>query len=69
MVKQDFIIPGRKKIGCDLLKLNYQNCQKMNRAQLLASAPLFGLSFLGDGREESPNSNFARRHELESDRW
>ena len=49
MVKQDFVIPGRKKIGGDLLKLNYQNCQKMNRAQLLASAPMFGLSFLGDG--------------------
>ena len=49
LVGDDFVIPNRKKIGGELLDLNYQTTYKSNKEKLLKEARVFGLAFLGDG--------------------
>lgn len=44
-----FKIPSRKKIGGELLDINYTNCIDTNKETLMADAPTFGLSWLSDG--------------------
>jgi hypothetical protein len=48
-VDSTFKIPSRKKIGGELLDINYRNCMEMNQVQILSDAPIFGLSWLSDG--------------------
>jgi hypothetical protein len=49
LVGDDFVIPNRRKIGGELLDLNYQTTYKSNKEKLLKEARVFGLAFLGDG--------------------
>jgi hypothetical protein len=49
LVGEDFVVPNRKRIGGDLLDLNYANVYKCNKASLLKFAKVFRLAFLGDG--------------------
>ena len=48
-IGSDFEIPKRKQIGGPLLDLNFQTKYNDNKTNLLKSANVFGLSFLGDG--------------------
>jgi hypothetical protein len=49
LVGDDFVVPHRKKIGGELLDLNYANIYQQNKEELLKFAQVFGLAFLGDG--------------------
>ena len=48
-IVSDFVIPSRRKIGGDLLELNYKNCYINNRETILSEASTVGLAFLSDG--------------------
>ena len=48
-VGEDFVVPHQKKIGGELLDLNYANIYQQNKAELLKFLKVFGLAFLGDG--------------------
>ena len=48
LVRNDFKIPHRKKIGSPLLDLNFKTCLEQNKVALLKDASTFGLTFLGD---------------------
>ena len=48
-VGSDFEIPKHRQIGGPLLELNYQTKYSDNKTNLLKSAQVFGLGFLGDG--------------------
>ncbi len=45
----EFICPDWKKIGGELLDLNFETMYQANKAVLLKEAQTFGLAFLGDG--------------------
>jgi len=49
LVGDDFVIPNRRKIGGELLNLNFETTYKSNKEKLLKEARVFGLAFLGDG--------------------
>jgi hypothetical protein len=49
LVGNDFVLPNRRKIGGELLDLNYESTYKSIKDKLLKEASVFGLSFLGDG--------------------
>jgi hypothetical protein len=49
LVGDDFVIPNRRRIGGELLDLNYETTYKANKEKLLKEARVFGLAFLGDG--------------------
>ena len=49
LVGNDFKIPRRKKIGGELLDVNYKSCYNENKAAILKEAPVFGLTWMGDG--------------------
>lgn len=49
LVTNDYKPPGRKKVGGELLDLNFKSCQENNMKSLLKEASTFGLSFLSDG--------------------
>ncbi len=49
LVGDDFVVPHRRKIGGELLDLNYVNIYQQNKEELLKFAQVFGLAFLGDG--------------------
>jgi hypothetical protein len=49
LVGEDFVVPHQKKIGGELLDLNYANIYQQNKAKLLKFSKVFGLAFLGDG--------------------
>ena len=48
-VGSDFKIPNRKKIGGDLLNLNYKNTFSKNKTAIMSQALQFGMVWLGDG--------------------
>ena len=45
----DFVCPDRRKIGGELLDLNFETRYNANKVALLKEANTFGLAFLGDG--------------------
>jgi hypothetical protein len=45
LVGDDFVIPNRRKIGGELLDLNYETTYKSNKEKLLKEARVFGLAF------------------------
>jgi hypothetical protein len=45
----EFVCPDWKKIGGELLDLNFETRYQANKAALLKEAQTFGLAFLGDG--------------------
>ena len=49
LVDKDFVIPSKKKIGGELLDINFSNIQGINKERLLAEASLFGMCLMGDG--------------------
>ncbi len=46
---EDFIVPHQKKIGSELLDLNYANIYQQSKAKLLKFSKVLGLAFLNDG--------------------
>ena len=49
LVGKDFVVPHQKKIGGELLDLNYQNSYERNKANLLKEVKVFGMALMGDG--------------------
>ncbi len=49
LVGDDFVVPHQKKIGGELLDLNYANIYQQNKEEFLKFAQVFGWAFLGDG--------------------
>ena len=49
LVSNQYKPPNRKRIGGELLDLNYNNCKAENKAMVLKEAGTFGLWFLSDG--------------------
>ncbi len=49
LVGDEFVIPNCRKIGGELLDLNYETKYKSNKDKLLKEASVFSLAFLGDG--------------------
>ena len=45
---RDFVVPNRKRVGKDILDLNFDDCQHKNKQSLLVDAPVMGLTLLGD---------------------
>jgi hypothetical protein len=41
------VVPSRRKIGGELLDLNYLNTYELNKADLLKEVKVFGLAFMG----------------------
>ena len=48
LIGDDFVLPNCKKIGGELLDLNYESTYKTNKDKLLKEANIFGLSFIGN---------------------
>ncbi len=48
-VGDDFVVPNRKKIGGELLDINYENTYNLNKAELIREARVFGFAWMGDG--------------------
>jgi hypothetical protein len=49
LVGKDFVVLSRRKIGGELLDLNYLNTYERKKAELLMEVKVFGLAFMGDG--------------------
>jgi len=49
LVGEDFVVPSRRRIGGELLDLNFKNTYERNKAELLKEVKVFGLAFMGDG--------------------
>jgi len=48
-VGDDFVVPNRKKVGGELLDINYENTYNLNKAELIREARVFGFAWMGDG--------------------
>ena len=49
LVDNNFVIPNKKKIGGELLNINFENIKEMNKTNLLKEAAVFGIVLMGDG--------------------
>ena len=49
LVGEDFVVPNCKKIGGELLDVNYENTYSQNKTELLKEAKVFGFEWIGDG--------------------
>jgi hypothetical protein len=49
LVGEDIVVTHRKKIGGELLDLDYQNTYERNKADLLKEVKVFGMAFMGNG--------------------
>ena len=49
LVGDDFVDPNRKKVGGELLDINYENTYSLNKADLIKQAKVFGFAWMGDG--------------------
>ena len=49
LVDNNFVIPNKKKIGGELLDINFANITAINKANLLKESAVFGVVFIGDG--------------------
>jgi hypothetical protein len=49
LVGDDFVLPNQRRIGGDLLDINYTNVYQRNKEKLMKEAKVFGLAFMGDG--------------------
>ena len=49
LVDNNFVIPNKKKIGGELLDINFANISAINKANLLKEAAVFGVVIMGDG--------------------
>ena len=48
-VADDFKVPSRRKIGGELLDINFETCHKANVEVLMKEGFTFGVIWLGDG--------------------
>jgi hypothetical protein len=49
LVDSTFVIPNKKKIGGELLDINFANIKEINKTNLLKEAAVFGVVIMGDG--------------------
>ena len=49
LVGEDFVVPNRKRVGGELLDINYENTYSQNKAELMKEAKVFGFAWMGDG--------------------
>jgi hypothetical protein len=49
LVGEDFFVPNCKKIGGELLDVNYENTYSLNKTELLKGAKVFGFAWMGNG--------------------
>jgi len=49
LVDSTFVIPSKKKIGGELLNINFENFKEINKTNLLKEAAVFGIVIMGDG--------------------
>ena len=49
LVDSTFKIPSKKKIGGDLLNINFESIKEINKTNLLKEAAVFGIVVMGDG--------------------
>jgi hypothetical protein len=49
LVDSTFVIPSKKKIGGELLNINFENIKEINKTNLLKEAAVFGVVVMGDG--------------------
>jgi hypothetical protein len=48
LVGEDFVVPDCKKIGGELLDINYENTYSQNKAELIKEAKVFGFAWMGN---------------------
>ncbi len=48
LVREDFVVPNRQKVGGELLDVIYENTYSLNKTELLKEAKVFGFALLGD---------------------
>ena len=46
---EDFVVPNCKRVGGELLDINYENTYSQNKAELMKEAKVFGFAWMGDG--------------------
>jgi hypothetical protein len=49
LVGEDFVVPNCKKVGGELLDINYENTYCLNKAELIKEAKVFGFAWMGNG--------------------
>ena len=49
LVDSTFVLPSKKKIGGELLNINFENIKEINKTNLLKEAAVFGIIVMGDG--------------------
>ncbi len=49
LVDSTFVTPSKKKIGGELLDINFANIKEINKTNLLKEAAVFGIVIMGDG--------------------
>ena len=49
LVGDDFVVPNCKKVGGELLDINYENTYSLNKAELIKEAKVFGFAWMGNG--------------------
>jgi len=49
LVDSTFVLPSKKKIGGELLDINFENIKEINKTNLLKEAAVFGVVIMGDG--------------------
>ena len=52
LVDNTFVIPSKKKIGGELLNINFENIKEINKTNLLKEAAVFGVKLIGDTEQE-----------------
>jgi hypothetical protein len=49
LVGEEFVVPNCKKVGGELLDVNYENTYSLNKTELMKKAKVFGFAWMGDG--------------------
>jgi hypothetical protein len=49
LVGEDFVVPNCKRVGGELLDINYENTYSQNKAELMENTKVFGFAWMGDG--------------------
>jgi hypothetical protein len=49
LVGDDFVVPNPKKVGGELLDINYENAYSLNKAELIKEAKVIGFAWMVDG--------------------
>ena len=57
-VDSKFKVPSCKKIGGQLLDINYKNCMEINKQEMMKDAPIFGLFWLSNLSDNIKNAYY-----------